>query len=505
MWRRGRRCLRYRYPRSPPRPLPSQRASGSLGRLRRRLLSLRGPDPDRLDVRELTRTERRELTAVTRALDSAERQARVRCDHAVHEDASGLDAPCETFAERRVARPDGCAEAVRGVVRDADPLFAVTYPNDRRSRAEGLLAEGRHVAGDIHEDGGCEEVALAGPALAAGEATGPGAHRFVDLTLERVEEIAPRERADLCLRVHRIADDEVLNALPEAPLEFFGDGVHNDEPLCGDARLAVVLIPRADCGGRGQMEIRVAEDDERIRSAELEHRLLKRATGELRDARAGFRASSGGDGSDAVVRDDRLDRRAGNQHGAKQALRETRVSESLLDRERALRDVRRVLEHGSVPGHERGSREPDDLPEREVPRHDREHHTERLERDDAPPRVRADLLVGEVARGVLGEMVGAEGAFLDLGLRLDDGLPHLERREPGVTLGALSEECRERAHRNGSFGDGTLAPFEERFVALGEGHLDLVAPERVERRDDFLGRRVHRADLADGRRHIGRG
>src|SRR6184192_3871011 len=382
MWRRGRRCLRYRYPRSPPRPLPSQRASGSLGRLRRRLLSLRGPDPDRLDVRELTRTERRELTAVTRALDSAEQQARVRCDHAVHEDASGLDAPCETFAERRVARPDGCAEAVRGVVRDADPLVAVTYPNDRRSRAEGLLAEGRHVAGDIHEDGGREEVALSGQALAAGEDTGPGAHRFVDLTLERVEEIAPREGADLCLRVHRIADDEVLNALREAPLEFFGDGVHNDEPLCGDARLAVVLIPRADRGGRGQLEIRVAEDDERIRS------------GELRDARAGVRASSEGDRADALVRDDRLDRRARNQHGAEQALREARVSESLLDRERALGHVRRVLEHGSVPGHERGSREPDDLPEREVPRHDREHDTERLERDDAPPGVRADLLVG---------------------------------------------------------------------------------------------------------------
>ena len=102
-------------------------------------------------------------------------------------------------------------------------------------------------------------------------------------------------------------------------------------------------------------------------------------------------------------------------------------------------------------------------------------------------------------------MVSAEGAFLDLGLRLDDGLPHLERREPGVTLGALSEQSRERAHRNGSFGDRTVAPFEERVVGLGEGHLDLVAPERVERRDDFLGRRVHRADLADGGRHIGRG
>src|SRR5438046_7058418 len=101
----------------------------------------------------------------------------------------------------------------------ASPLVADTYPKDRRSRAEGLLAEGRHVAGDIHEDGGREEVALSGQALAAGEDTGPGAHRFVDLALERVEEIAPRERAHLCLRVHRIADDEVLHALREAPLE----------------------------------------------------------------------------------------------------------------------------------------------------------------------------------------------------------------------------------------------------------------------------------------------
>ena len=164
-----------------------------------------------------------------------------------------------------------------------------------------------------------------------------------------------------------------------------------------------------------------------------------------------------------------------------------------------------MFEEGCVAGHESWRRETNDLPERKVPRHDREDDPERLESDDAPPRVRANLLVGEVAGGVQREMLGAERAFLDLGLRLVDRLSHLERRQARVPVGALSEERGERAHRDCSFRDGPVAPLEERTVGLGQGHLDLVGPERVERRDDLSGRRIYRLYLADGGRHFSRG
>src|SRR5712664_448527 len=143
-----------------------------------------------------------------------------------------------------------------GVVRDAHGFVGIAYAYDRGDRTEGLLAECSHVGGDIPKDGGPEEVALPVHALAAGEHARSGPHRLVDLTLERVEEVATGERADLRLRFHRVADDEVLDALREAPLEFFGDGLDDDEPLGRDAGLAVVLITRADRGRRGQLEVR---------------------------------------------------------------------------------------------------------------------------------------------------------------------------------------------------------------------------------------------------------
>ena len=164
-----------------------------------------------------------------------------------------------------------------------------------------------------------------------------------------------------------------------------------------------------------------------------------------------------------------------------------------------------MFEDGCVAGHESWRRETNDLPERKVPRHDREDDPEGLERDDAPPRVRANLLVGEVAGGAPREMLGAERAFLDLGLRLVDRLSHLERRQARVPVGARSEERGERAHRDCSFRDGPVAPLDERVVGVGQGHPDLIGAERVERRDDLSGRRIYRLYLADGGRHFSRG
>jgi hypothetical protein len=108
-------------------------------------------------------------------------------------------------------------------------------------------------------------------------------------------------------------------------------------------------------------------------------------------------------------------------------------------------------------------------------------------------------------RGALREVFASKGALFDLGSRFGDRLPHLERREAGVALGALPEERGERAHRDGPLCDRTVAPLEECVVGLGDRHLDLVGAKRVERRDNFLGRRIHRADLPDRCRHMTRG
>src|SRR5207253_9286645 len=100
-------------------------------------------------------------------------------------------------------------------------------------------------------------------------------HRFIDLPLERLEEIAPRERADLGLWIHRIPDDEILHRLRETSLEVIGDRPLGDESLSRDARLTVVLVARSRAGLRRRVDVRVSEDDVGIRAAKLENGLLQ--------------------------------------------------------------------------------------------------------------------------------------------------------------------------------------------------------------------------------------
>jgi len=67
----------------------------------------------------------------------------------------------------------------------------------------------------------------------------------------------------------------------------------------------------------------------------------------------------------------------------------------------------------------------EDLPEREIPRHDGQHDPEGFVRNVALERLGGDGRIGQVVSRVIGIVVAGERALVDLGLRLDDGLPHL--------------------------------------------------------------------------------
>ena len=69
---------------------------------------------------------------------------------------------------------------------------------------------------------------------------------------------------------------------------------------------------------------------------------------------------------------------------------------------RASRHVRRVLEHHDVARHDGRRRDADDLPQWEVPGHDREHRADRLVADAAARAARRDDLVAQHRLGVLG-------------------------------------------------------------------------------------------------------
>lgn len=77
---------------------------------------------------------------------------------------------------------------------------------------------------------------------------------------------------------------------------------------------------------------------------------------------------------------------------AEEMFREARFAEYLLDRQRAARIVRRMLQDRRIPGHERRRGETEYLPERKVPGHDRENDAQRLEDNGALRRSRFDHL-----------------------------------------------------------------------------------------------------------------
>ena len=120
-------------------------------------------------------------------------------------------------------------------------------------------------------------------------------------------------------------------------------------------------------------------------------------------------------------------------------------SEQVLQRQRGLRDVRRVLEQADVADHERRRGEADDLPQREVPRHHRQDRPQRLVAHEAPTGRRLDHLVGQQRLGVLGEPAHRVGALRRLALGRGERLAHLRRQHPG-DVGDLAFEQLGRGH-----------------------------------------------------------
>jgi len=74
----------------------------------------------------------------------------------------------------------------------------------------------------------------------------------------------------------RGAATELLRRFGEALLKLLGDRLDDDEALRGDAALAGVLEARGDRDLDRLLEVRVAEHDERVRAAELQHYRLDR-------------------------------------------------------------------------------------------------------------------------------------------------------------------------------------------------------------------------------------
>ena len=88
-----------------------------------------------------------------------------------------------------------------------------------------------------------------------------------------------------------------------------------------------------------------------------------------------------GHGGNAVVGDQACNLVGLDQQGTEQPIRRPSIPHDLLDGHGALGDVVGVLKDRAVAGGKGRGGETEELPERVVPRHDGQHHAERIEHD----------------------------------------------------------------------------------------------------------------------------
>jgi hypothetical protein len=248
----------------------------------------------------------------------------------------------------------------------------------------------------------------------------------------------------------------------------------------------------------GAIEISRRHDDEGVASAELEHDLLELARTGFGKAPAGVLASREGGGPDARVGHQVGDRGGGDQESLEGALGKAGFAEDFLDRQRAARDVRGVLEQARVSDQERGRREAEHLPIGEVPRHHGQHGPDRVEADmrfERPlGRGRLPGLGSEPARRVLGMVPAEQGALAHLIARGAEELPHFERRGPGQLLGIPLEDLGSANHASAPFLEPE--PLQRLACRLGtrEPQLDLRGRGGLEAADQLSGGRVPALD-----------
>ena len=148
------------------------------------------------------------------------------------------------------------------------------------------------------------------------------------------------------------------------------------------------------------------------------------------------------------------------------------VAEDRFNRQRAAGDVGRVLQQADVACHQCRRGEAEDLPQREVPRHDRQHRTQGVIANVAARGVGGDVLRGEIVSGVVGEVVAGGGAFLHLRLGRDDGLAHLAGHQGRKLRRAGPQDATGAAHQRRAVRHRYLAPADERLTRGLQSRVD---------------------------------
>ena len=240
----------------------------------------------------------------------------------------------------------------------------------------------------------------------------------------------------------------------------------------------------------GALDVGILKDEVGVASAKFEDALFQVTACGSRYALPRRNAARQRHRRNGGICDKRLDVVAWDQQSAEHICGKTSLPEHILDGERASGHVARMFEDGRVARHQRRRGEAENLPEREIPRHDREDRAERIERHEGFRPVPFDRLTRQHTLGMIGEVIAVQGAFLDLAEALGPGLSHLGGHERGKLLLAAAQTCSRGLHHLRTLAEGRLTPVLERFMRPARDGERLLARMAVIGAQELPGCRI---------------
>ena len=145
-----------------------------------------------------------------------------------------------------------------------------------------------------------------------------------------------------------------------------------------------------------------------------------------------------------------------------------------------------------VAGHQCRCGEPDDLPEREVPRHHGEHHAERLVVDERPTRLGGDVAVGQHRLRSVGVVPTDPCRLGELGTALTQRLAHLHGHQRRPLVASLEQDLADAVHALARSANVVRRHDANRCQRAVDDRLDLGGRVFGVLRRDLTGRGVDR-------------
>ncbi|MCR5875727.1 hypothetical protein LRS10_17075 [Phenylobacterium sp. J426] len=368
------------------------------------------------------------------------------------------------LAAREIAGENARAEAELAVVGDADRLRLVGGLDHGCDRTEDLLVIDGHAWPHVGQNGRRIPCARLVGDHPSGQQAGAGVEAALHLVVHAIAVGDADQRTELGVVATRIAHDEGRHLARQRLFERLADRRQHDETLARDAALAGVHHPRLGRHLGRRANVGVVENEIGVAAAEFQDALLQHGAGLRRDLATGLDAAGQADGGDHGILDQGLHAGGGDQHSAEHVGREAGSLEHLFDGQRRARNVGRVLEEPGIAGHQGRCGEAEDLPEREIPRHHRQHRAEGAIDDlGALGAGKLEILLGEVGAGMVGEPIAGRRALFHLGATVGEDLAHLGAHQLGQMVLAIAQDLACGAHQAGALLEGGLGPaFEGR-------------------------------------------